>query len=643
MSGICGIFNRGSDEINPDKIVKMRDVMVNRGPDDAGIYTAPHIGLGHRDLALPFSSDNGLQPLPNENEEIWIVCDGEIYNSIEIREKLIQRGHNFRSLSDAEIFVHGYEEWGLDYLLRKINGNFAFAIWNSIKKELHLVKDRVGTKPLYFMEKNGYVYFSSDIKSIWLGYDKDLCIDDRAIDSILYAYCTPQEYSIFKGVKKVFPGHYVKFTKNGSLTKRFWFLSFANKNYGSESEFIEETENKILAAVKRRMTNDITPGALLSGGVDSSIVVAMMAMESDAPVKTFSLGFNEERFSELKYARKVAERYSTDHHELILKPDSLNMLPEIIWHYGEPFGDASQIAVYHSAKMAKQHVSTILAGDGGDESFAGYSHIRFHYFRHYYRKYLPQFLTDKFFPLTADTFVFLFGERELIRKYKKLMRFGKNSLIEMFNERCVFGPDYFHEVYTPDFINKLNGHKATNIYKKYLELADGRNEVEKILYTDIATLLPNDFLTKVDCGVMAHSLVARVPFLDHEIMEYAAMIPLSVKYKSFRPKYMLKKVAEKYVPHDLIYREKQGFAIPVGDWLRNDYSHAVKEILLSERAINRGYFNKSYINNIITEHMSGQKDHSYRIWVFLCLELWHLMFIDKLLRKDNCLADAIQE
>jgi asparagine synthase (glutamine-hydrolysing) len=642
MSGICGIFNRGSAEINPDKIVMMRDVMANRGPSGVGIYTAPHIGLGHRTLALPYSSGNGRQPLSNENEEIWIVCDGEIYNSIEIREELAQRGHNFRSMSDAEILVHGYEEWGLEYFLRKINGNFAFAVWNSIKEQLLLVKDRVGTKPIYFMENCGCVYFSSDIKSIWLGYDKELCIDDRAIDSVLHSYSIPQEYSIFKGVKKVFPGQYVKFTRNDSSTKRFWFLSFAEKKHGSEVEFIEETENKLLVAVKKRMTNDTISGALLSGGVDSSLIVAMMAMESGSPVKTFSLGFNEVRFSELKYARKIAERYSTDHHELILKSNSLNVLPEIVWNHGEPFGDASQIAVYHSAKMAKQHVSAIFAGDGGDESFAGYSHIRFHYFRPYYRKYLPKLLTQKIVPLTADAFGLLFGDRELILKCKKMVRFGKNSLIEMFNERSVFGPDYFREVYTPDFIDKLNGHRATDIYEKYLEIADGETEVEKILYADISTLLPNDFLTKVDCGVIAHSLVARVPFLDHEVMEYAAMIPMSIKYKPFQPKYLLKKVAEKYVPYNLIHRKKQGFAIPVGDWLRNDYSHVVKEILLSKRAINRGYFNKLYINRIITEHMSGKKDQSYRIWVFLCLELWHLMFIDKVLSKDDRLVDGIQ-
>lgn len=613
----------------------MRDVMINRGPDDAGIYTASHIGLGHRRLSVIDLSPAGHQPLTNEDETIWIVVNGEIYNYLELRNTLIEKGHIFRSCTDSEVLIHGYEEWGLENLLKKINGMFAFAIWDTVKEELILARDRLGVKPLFFMEKDGKVFFSSDIKSIWLGYDKDLTLNYEAIDHLLNSYCIPQEYSIFKEVKKVLPAHYVRINRNKTLVKNYWFLSFVRKEESAEEEYFEELKNKLILAVKRRMISDVPLGAFLSGGVDSSLIVAMMANLSDSPVKTFSMGVKEESYNELKYARMVAERYSTDHHEFIVEPDAINILPEIIWSYGEPFADSSQIPTYYVSKMTKKHVKVALTGDGGDESFGGYSNIVNHYYGDIYRKYLPPFIGSMLLPLIADTLVLLTGKRGIVSKFKTMTVYGGKNFADNFRTGNVFGFDFREKLYSPEFKQRLSGHDPTDIYEKHYGFADGIDEINKALYVDIKTCLPNDYLTKVDVATMMNSLEARSPFLDYELMEFAARIPSNIKIKHGRQKYLLKKLASNYIPHDAIYRKKWGFGIPIGFWFRNNFTLLIKKVLFSDKATKRGYFSMNYIKYLLDEHLAGRSDHTHRLWTLLCLELWHLMFIDKVITADS--------
>jgi asparagine synthase (glutamine-hydrolysing) len=631
MCGICGIYNKSSAEIYPENIVKMRDVMLKRGPDDSGLYIAPHIGLGHRRLSIIDLSAAGHQPLSNEDNTIWMVYNGEIYNFLELRDRLIEKGHIFRSRTDTEVLVHGYEEWGIEDLLKEINGMFAFAIWDSQKEELILARDRLGIKPLFYMESNGKVYFSSDIKSIYFGHDKDLTIDFNAVDHFLYSYCIPQEHSIFKEVKKVLPAQYIKFNKDRTRDYIYWHLSFATKVEMNEDEYIQELKDRLLQAVKIRMISDVPLGAFLSGGVDSSLVTAFMAMISDSPVKTFSIGFKNGSYNELKYARMVAEKYSTEHHEFIVDPDALNILPEIIWSYGEPFADSSQIPTYYVAKMTKQHVKVALTGDGGDESFGGYSSSTAHYFGGRYRKYLPSILGNRLLPVIANTLVSILGRKSIISKFKTLVEYGSRSFIDTYRVGGIFGFAHREQLYSPEFKKKLLEHDPTDIYKKYMESADGMDEVDKALYIDIKTLLPNDFLTKVDVATMMNSLEARSPFLDYELIEFAAKIPSNIKLKHGNQKYLLKKIASNFLPHDAIYRKKWGFGAPIGFWFKESFASLLKETLLGERALKRKYFSVDFVKSLLEEHMNGKCDHTHRLWTLLCFELWHLMFIEKVI------------
>ncbi|MFQ5964629.1 MAG: asparagine synthase (glutamine-hydrolyzing) [Candidatus Scalinduaceae bacterium] len=643
MCGICGIYSKGSEKINRGTVVKMRDVMINRGPDDAGVHIAPHIGLGHRRLSIIDITSAGHQPISNEDGTIWLVCNGEIYNFFELRNKLIEKGHVFRSQADIEVLIHGYEEWGLENLLQETNGMFAFAIWDSIREELILVRDRLGVKPLFYMEKDGRVFFSSDIKSIWLGYDKDLTLNYKAIDHFLYASCIPQEYSIFKEVKKVLPAHYVKFNKYRTLVKNYWFLDFKIKEKRNEEELVEEVKERLLLAVKKRMISDVSLGAFLSGGVDSSLMVALMATMSDSPVKTFSIGFKEDSYNELNYAKMVADKYSTEHHEFIVEPALISIIPDIIWSYGEPFADSSQIPTYYVAKMTRKHVKVALTGDGGDESFCGYANAKAYYYSSYYRKYLPSFLSSKLLPLFLNAFVSTSkaGSRGIVGKIKTMTEYGSGKFENGLKFRGIFGFDRREKLYSPEFKQKLLGHDPNDINAKYITSTDAIEYIDKALYVDIKTRLPDDFLTKVDVATMMNSLEARSPFLDYELIEFAARIPSNIKLKHGRQKYLLKKIASNYLPHDAIYRKKQGFSIPIGFWFRDNFSLLIKEILLSDRAAKRGYFEMDNIKSLLEEHLTGTYDHTRRLWALICLELWHMMFIDKVITAKTNFSEIL--
>ncbi|CAB1063932.1 Asparagine synthetase [glutamine-hydrolyzing] (EC [Olavius sp. associated proteobacterium Delta 1] len=400
----------------------------------------------------------------------------------------------------------------------------------------------------------------------------------------------------------------------------YWFLSFAAKESKTEVEFIEKIETILLSAVKRRMVSDVPLGAFLSGGIDSSLVVAMMATVSDFPVKTFSIGYKDEHFDELKYARMVAEKYSTDHHEFIVAPDAIGILPEIVWSYGEPFSDSSQIPTYYVAKMTRQKVTVALSGDGGDEAFGGYGLARAHYMGYYYRKYLPSYLGNTLLPSVADALVTMAGKRGrgLISKIKTLTEYGKGEFCDTFYLLMdVFGFELRDSLYTAEFKHQLSGHTPIDPLKKCISDADGTNEVDKWLYIDIKNYLPNDILTKVDVATMMNSLEARSPFLDYQLLEYAARIPSKLKLKFGIQKYLLKKLAEKLIPHDIIYRPKQGFSIPLRSWIMDNFKLLIEAILFSDRALKRGYFKVDFVRRLAEEHSSGKHDHSQRIWALL--------------------------
>lgn len=640
MCGICGIYDRSGVAPGSDLILKMTDIMVDRGPDDSGIYIARNIGLGHRRLSIIDLSECGRQPMPNEDKTVWLVFNGEIYNFLDLRKILIERGHIFKSNTDTEVLIHGYEEWGLEKLLKKINGMFAFALWDANKGELILVRDRLGVKPLFYFERDGRVYFASDIKAIWAACNEELSLDYTAMDSYLNFYCIPQEYTIFQGVKKVLPAHYIKFSRNSSNTERYWFLTFANKGRKKEEEYLEEATDKIREAVSRRLISDVPLGAFLSGGVDSSVVVALMTQLS-SQIKTFSVGFKDESYSELKYARAVAKKFSTDHHELIIEPDALEILPKLVWSYGEPFGDSSAIPTYYVSKAARDLVKVVLTGDGGDESFGGYQNIQAVYIASVYKKLLPLPIRKRILPLISNSLCYITGQNTLFCKFRTLTEYGR-GLRESFRLNTILPGELRENLYSDELKRRLNSHDPYQIYDSFLFGSDGTDDVDKALFVDINTRLPNDYLTKVDIATMANSLEARSPFMDYELMECAARIPAEIKLKLFKQKYLLKRIAVKLgIPHEVVYRKKGGFGIPIGFWFRNGLGLLLKTILLSDRASERGYFNYEYLRTLIDNHLSGREDHTHRLWSLLWLELWHLMFVERILNNESNLYDIV--
>lgn len=639
MCGICGIYSRIGATPDEDIIIKMSETMVDRGPDDSGIYTAPHIGLGHRRLSIIDLSKSGSQPMTNEDKTVWLVFNGEIYNFLDLRKILIERGHIFKSKTDSEVLIHGYEEWGLEELLKKINGMFAFALWDANKRKLMLARDRLGVKPLFYFERGGQVYFASDIKAIWTACNEELSLDYTAMDSYLNFYYVPQEYTIFQGMKKVPPAHYIKFRVNSSNIERYWSLALANEN-GSEEEHTEETIHEIREAVGRRLISDVPLGVFLSGGVDSSIVVALMT-QLKGEVKTFSVGFTNESFNELKYAKAVAKRFGTDHHELIINPDGLEIVPRLVWNYGEPFGDYSAIPTYYVSKAARDFVKVVLTGDGGDESFGGYSYIQAAYVASVYRKFLPLSLREQILPLISQFFYSITGQNRLFLKFKTLTEYGRSDLRDSFRLNTIWPGEMRENLYSAELKKSLGSHDPYQIYDSFLYDADGADDVDKALFVDMNTRLPGDYLTKIDVATMSNSLEARSPFLDYELVECAAGIPAKIKLRHFKQKYLLKKIAVKLgVPHEAVYRKKLGFGIPVGFWFRDGgLGSLLKNVLLSDRAIKRGYFKHEYLRTLIESHLSGRSDHTYRLWSLLWIELWHLMFVDKVLGKDSNLYD----
>ena len=648
MCGICGIYDRDHRDIDPEVLVRMRDVMTERGPDDAGLYTSAHIGLGHRRLSIMDLSSAGHQPMANEDGRIWITFNGEIYNFRGLRGELIENGHIFRSQTDTEVLLHGYEQWGTDGLLRKINGMFAFALWDGSLGQLVLARDRLGIKPLFYMESGGKVYFSSDIKSIYLASERDLTLDPDAIDDFLHFCCIPQQRSIYNEVRKVPPAHFISFGKGGAPATEYWRLYFTPKLKMNGNDCLAELEDRLASAVRSRMISDVPIGAFLSGGVDSSLVVALMAGLGGPPVKTFSMGVREETYNELEYARMVADRYSTDHHEFMVEPDALGILPGLIWAYGEPFADSSQIPTYYISRMTREHVTVALTGDGGDESFCGYGNSLAYYCAARYRKYVPRFLRDGLMPAAAGLLVSMAGRRGAAGKLKTLTEYGKGGFRNTLGMWGVSGAGFRDGIYDAGFMRRLNGYSPVRIFEEHLAglerpadcsadwSAEQPDEVDKCLYIGIKTALPSDYLTKVDVATMMNSLEARSPFLDYELMEFAARVPSGVKLRHGRQKGLLKELAARFVPRRAVYRKKWGFGIPVGFWFRRDgLKGPLHEILLGERAARRGYFDMGRLRGLITEHLEGKADHAFLLWSLLCLELWHLMFVDKVVSRSD--------
>lgn len=634
MCGICGIYYYDHNRPAPVELIeRMNDVQRHRGPDDFGAWTRGPVGLGQARLAIIDLSPTGHQPMCNEDGSVWITFNGEIYNYLELRETLIAKGHQFRSHTDTEVVLHLWEEKGPD-LVHDLRGMFALALWDDRQKVMFLARDRMGKKPLFYADLPDRMVFGSEIKAIQQDPEFHAEPDYEAIHYYLAYQSVPSPYSAFKGVKKLPPAHYL-LVKNGQVTlKRYWKLSYQNQmrveTEADQRALQEEIIERLREAIRIRLMSEVPLGAFLSGGIDSSIVVALMAGLMDQPVKTFSIGFKEDEYNELGYARMVADRYKTDHHEFIVTPDAKAIIPELVWHYNEPFADSSAIPTYYVSKLAREYVTVILTGDAGDENFAGYP--RYQFGGEHTPDYGPIYPTilQRIFnnPVDSRLQPYISNGKASLRDRRRLMDLKLKRLFYYYRITH-FHEGYHASLYTPDFQDKVRGKFPIDFMLNRYRETDAQNFLDATLYVDMNLYLPDTLMTKSDIAGMANSLEARMPMLDHTFLEFTARIPAGLKLKDGQiSKYIFKKAVEPYLPHEVIYRKKMGFAVPLDHWFRGELKELAYDTLLSTRATQRGYFKRDYIEGMLDRHQQGE-NWQYLIWNLFMLEQWHAMFIDQ--------------
>ncbi len=625
MCGIVGFVNNSGNAVERGVLEAMNGAILHRGPDEDGFFVRENVGLAMRRLAI-IDLASGQQPIFTPDRTKCIVFNGEIYNYQELREGLIARGHTLKTKSDTEAVLHLYDEYGPN-CLQHLRGMFAIAIWDDVEKTLFLARDRVGKKPiLYSHQSNGDLIFGSEFQALLKHPSVSREVDYNAIDSYLSYICVPAPQTAFKAIRKLEPGHWLRWKAGEIETQRYWLPDFSKKIKISEEEAIEETTRILRESTKLRMISEVPLGAFLSGGVDSSAVVALMAQESSTPVKTFSIGFEDEDFSELKYAKKVAEHVGAEYNEFIVRPNATEILPTLVDHYGEPYADSSALPTYYVSRETRQHVTVALNGDGGDESFAGYERYMAMQVAELYRKV----------PLRKLLFEHFVNALPSSEKKKTRIRDAQRFLISANMDRPL---RYFHwmssikqkakdAMYADSFKQMVAENRAEHFLSDWYAKTNGTGVIDSTLLTDQMTYLPNDLLVKVDIASMANSLEARSPFLDHNLIEFAASLPENLKVNRYRPKYLLKKVAARLVPPEVIYRQKMGFGVPIGRWFRGDLKDLVYSTLLSEKAAGRGIFKPDSVKRMLDRHVSFEEDSTHQIWSLLMLELWFQRFID---------------
>ncbi|HVN19462.1 MAG TPA: asparagine synthase (glutamine-hydrolyzing) [Dongiaceae bacterium] len=622
MCGIAGIVDTTPGAVDSHMIHRMCQTIVHRGPDDEGIFVKDGVGLGMRRLSI-IDLSGGHQPVFNEDRSIWIVFNGEIYNFPELRRELQQSGHRFYTHSDTEVIVHLYEEHGAD-CVKKLRGMFAFALYDERRRRLLLARDRIGKKPLHYALVNGRLMFGSEIKTI-LAVGPELAeVDQHALLQYLYLGYIADPNTAFTRIKKLPPGHILEFEQGKITTRQYWDLPrYSTHIPKSEEECLEQLEHLLAEAVKIRLISDVPLGALLSGGADSSIVVALMARAASGPVKTFSIGFRHADFDETPYARKVAQRFGTDHHELILEPDIVQTVERLTQLLEEPFGDSSMLPTYYVCRMARQHVTVALSGDGGDEGFAGYDRYRIH-LRDRSHSWIPKSGGDLY--------------RKYIHKLVPYQVPGRSlaySISLPWSERYVEGVAQkpFHRdlrLLADDFMQLGEGaNDPLQFMRDFMRNAPAEAPLDRVLYLDSKSYLSGDILTKIDRMSMAVSLEGRVPMLDHVFLEYVAALPSDWKLRGRTQKYILRKLARRVgVPDEVLSRPKQGFALPLVHWMRNELKELIITTLTEPRTMQRGYFNPKGVRRLLDEHFQGRRDQSARIWRLLMLELWFRNYME---------------
>jgi asparagine synthase (glutamine-hydrolysing) len=622
MCGICGSFEYERRTDIPGELVhRMNQTMIHRGPDDGGVFVGPGIGLGHRRLSI-IDLAGGHQPMSNEDGTIWVLLNGEIYNYPELRAELLQRGHKFTTQSDTEAIVHLYEDCA-EGCFAKLRGMFSIAIWDSRNRKLVLARDRVGKKPLFYAADGKRILFGSELKALLAGDSLPREMDEQALSDYFSFGYIPAPKTIYRAVRKVMPGHYLVASASGVREACYWDLSFARVEQHSEDEWGERLRHELCEATRIRLMSDVPLGAFLSGGIDSSSVVAMMSRMMKQAVTTCSIGFEEKKYDEGEYARQVSKLFSTDHHEETVQPNALEIVDKLAWHYDEPFADSSAIPTYYVSKIARGQVTVALGGDGGDESFAGYRRYKLDYYENRLRSRVPAALRRTVFGPLGRWYPALAWAPRVFRGKATFQSLSRTPLEGYFNSISYFRPDDKARLFTPEFRSRLGAYDSLDVLRHYYDRADTDDLLSKIQYVDIKTYLTDDILTKVDRASMAVSLEVRAPMLDHKFMECVASIPSGLKLHNGTGKYMLKKALEPVLPKNILYRQKQGFAIPVDVWFRRELKEMAHDVILGT---DDGILDKRFLTKIWDQHQKGYYDRSALLWATLMFRKWHQMF-----------------
>jgi asparagine synthase (glutamine-hydrolysing) len=638
MCGICGIYNaRSSEPISPQLIAEMTRLIAHRGPDDNGAYLDGALGLGFARLSI-IDLSGGHQPMSNETGDIWIVFNGEIWNYQVLRKELIEKGHVFRTNSDTETIVHAYEEYGVDCIAR-LHGMFGFAIWDGPRKRILLARDRAGKKPLYYTNVDGNLIFASEIKSLLCHPHVKREADLQALADFLSVRYVPGPATLFAGIYKVLPGHWLLF-ENGSIREEcYWDFTFGKTEKCPIEEYLDGIKHHVHRAVEERMIADVPVGALLSGGVDSSIISGIMSKLTSHKVKTFAVGFDHPDYSELPYARMVADHFSTDHHELVVNSADLTQYwPLLTWHRDEPVSESSDLGVYLVSKLARQHVKVVLSGEGGDELFAGYPKYVVDWMARYYH-IIPQAIRNGIVQPFIENLPYS------MRKFKTAARnIAQPAPQRWMNWFGVFNGQLKEDLLSSSLKASIDL-DSSRAFQGWLDKNPQRDDLSSMLYLDTKIWLPDNLLMKGDKMTMAASLEARMPLLDYKLIEYAASIPSNAKIKSLKAKYLLKRAFADFLPEPILTRKKMGFNVPTGIWFREGQREVITKLLLSERARSRGYFNNEYIERIVHDHLAGKTNYQGQIFMLASLELWFRVFVDptQLAIPQGSVLDLIDE
>lgn len=629
MCGINGIVYKkgGGRMVDPAVIVRMRDVLEHRGPDDSGIFVEDNVGLGHRRLSIVDLATGG-QPMFNADRSCVIVYNGEVYNHADHRDELIGRGYQYHSTSDTETILHLYEEFGPD-CVHRLRGMFAFAIWNNRKSELFIARDRFGVKPLYYVHNAvGDLFFASEIKALIEAAAIEPKLNYGVLPDQLANHGTTGEETLFEGVMRLLPGHWLRWHDGSIKIEQYWDLEFEpKKNVLSEDEVVEEWLDLFKESVRLRLMSDVPLGMFLSGGIDSSAIAAVMSGLVDRPIKTFSVGFKERSANEFRYARQVARKFNTDHHEVMITPEEFfGALPALVWHEDEPLGFEASVPLYFVSRLAKEHVKVVLTGEGSDETLAGYGR---------YRKALTLLgYGERYEALTPGV-------------VRGMVRSGVNALPGVLNRRlkrtflsldadieniyldnfAIFGKKHQAGLFTVTATERIGENSPYTGYDRWLDETDASSLLDKLLYADTKTYL-HELLMKQDQMSMAASIESRVPFLDHKLVEFTARLPENMKLRGRDTKWILRRAMKDVLPPEIIARPKMGFPVPLGDWLRTDHRQIVDDYVLSERSLERGIFNGQAVRDLVAEHYRGV-DHTSRLFRLINLEIWLRIFVDR--------------